>query len=341
MALKSDVMKILLVQTSFLGDLILSTPVIAAIKKIYPQSELWMMTTPLAKSLVENDPLLNGVIAFDKRGQFSGIFGLLKFAKVLRDHNFDLVFSLHKSARTSVLLYLAKIKQRIGFKQSKLSFFYTKTIQRIKAEHDVLRNLSLLSTHGQDYRGEIRLFVDPNLSLDKFNLKAGYIVIVPGSAWKTKMWSWQEFRKIAEHFLKQNRQVVVLGAKNEKSVCDLVSQGLNLENLAAKTSIAELMLIVKHASLVFCNDSMSLHLASGFKIPNVAIFCATSPEWGFGPWQNKAIVVEKQGLYCKPCRRHGTNSCPNGTQSCMNDLKAEEVLQVGSKIIAKGLAINV
>lgn len=90
---------------------------------------------------------------------------------------------------------------------------------------------------------------------------------------------------------------------------------------------------VKNAKLVICNDSMALHMAFAFKIPTVAVFCATSPEFGFGPWENRAIVVEKKGLVCKPCHRHGKQICPEGTEACMKELSHMEVIYAASNLL--------
>jgi len=138
-------MKILLVQTSFLGDTILSTPVISGIKKIYPEAELWMMTTPLSAELVIRDPLLSGVLLDDKKGKNAGFAGLLRIKRHIKAINFDMVYSLHRSPRTSILLLLCRIPVRIGFADSKLNFLYNETRKRNQKDHDVIRNLSLLS----------------------------------------------------------------------------------------------------------------------------------------------------------------------------------------------------
>ena len=100
-------MRILLVQTSFLGDTVLSTPVIAGIKQLHPQAELWMLTTPAGRELVKNDALLAGVLAYDKRGEDAGVAGLMRLAAKLRTMSFDRVYALQRSARTSLLLWWA------------------------------------------------------------------------------------------------------------------------------------------------------------------------------------------------------------------------------------------
>ncbi|MCK5540435.1 MAG: hypothetical protein KAI69_05855, partial [Deltaproteobacteria bacterium] len=82
-----------------------------------------------------------------------------------------------------------------------------------------------------------------------------------------------------------------------------------------------------------CNDSMALHMASACKIPTVAIFCATIPQFGFGPWQNRAVIVEKKDLDCRPCARHGSRQCPNQTRACMDDLPATAVIEAIESIL--------
>jgi heptosyltransferase-2 len=326
-------MKILLVQTSFLGDTILSTPVIEGIKRISPSAELWMMTTPLASSLVIRDPLLTGVFTFDKRNADSGLGGLLGMGRRIRTMGFDKVYSLHRSFRTSLLLWLSGIPIRIGFTNAKLNFCYHETRERKAADHEVLRNLSLLSGEVSigSLDAEIRLFApernELHSTLDKvLPQPADYVVLVPGSEWRTKMWHWEGYREVVRFLLKQGFAVILLGAASDKAVNAKVANGLEVLDLAGTTSISDAMYIIKHARLVVCNDSMALHMASAFKIPNVAIFCATSPHFGFHPWKNRAIVVEKDDLPCKPCCRHGGRRCPTGTEACMTELSHDRVI---------------
>lgn len=332
-------MKILLVQTSFLGDTILSTPVISGLKKVYPDSKIWMMTTPLSSHLVIHDPLLEGVIPFDKRGKHSGISGLLKMRKMIKSMNVDIVYSLHRSFRTSLLVWLCNIPKRVGFQNARFNRVYHQLSVRNPKDHDVLRNLSILANDisMKSLSTQLRLFapqkedVDPDVVKTVSSLN-NYIVMVPGSAWKTKMWHWQGYREVAKHFLTSGFGVILLGASSDKPVNHNVSNGLDIHDMAGK-SISDAMVVVKHSALVICNDSMALHMASAFKIPTVAVFCATSPEFGFGPWENNAVVVQKNDLECKPCHRHGKQVCPNGTEACMNDLSYEKVINAASTLL--------
>lgn len=336
----THIMKILIVQTSFLGDTILSTPVIAAVKRRHPHAELWMMTTPLSRHLVVNDPRLNGVIPFDKRGTAKGFKGLLAMATTVRAMNFDRVYSLHRSLRTSAMLALARIPERFGFSKAKGAFFYHHTFSRDPGVHDVLRNLAILGDDTQisESDTEMRLFPPPDETVSheiKTSIPPGpFALIVPGSAWKTKMWDSQGYQTVAEALMNRGIPVVVAGGPDEAAACRQVATGNTAINMAGKTGIPEMIWIAKRASVIICNDSMALHLASALKIPNVAIFCSTTPSFGFGPWKNRAIVVEKE-LSCRPCGRHGKRECPKHSEACMKKISPEEVLTAVESLIGE------
>jgi heptosyltransferase-2 len=333
-------MKILLVQTSFLGDTILSTPVIAAIKNLYPQADLWMMTTPLAADLVRRDPLLAGVIPLNKRAGDAGLSGLLRMSRKLKSMGFDRVYSLHRSYRTSLLLWMARIPLRIGCRDAKARFLYHRLKPRDFNQHDVMRNMSILSGEYdiEPASARMRLFPPQADEIDAqlkrtLPLPGQYAVLVPGSAWRTKMWHWEGYRKVARYLLARKIGVVLLGAASEKPVCDQVARDLDVINLAGRSTISEAVFVMQHACVAVCNDSMALHMASALKIPTAVIFCATSPKFGYGPWQNRAIVIEKNELACKPCRPHGSMRCPNGTEACMRGPDPSAVIDAVRKLL--------
>jgi heptosyltransferase-2 len=333
-------MKILLVQTSFLGDTILSTPVVGGLKSIYPDAEIQMMTTAVGADLVKRDPFLAGMVIFDKRGADRGLSGFLRVRARIMAFQFDRAYCLHRSYRSAILMRSCRIPVTIGFEDAKLSFLYRTTRPRNAQHHDVLRNLSLLSGDiaAERLDPELRLFapeeheISDEISAQLQGLK-NYVVLAPGSVWATKRWPWPYYRQLAEYLLSRELAVVLVGSHAERDTTDKVAHGLPLINLAGKTTIGEVMYTIEKASLVVCNDSMALHLASAFKVPNVAIFCATSPEFGFGPWRNRAIIVQKEDLPCKPCARHGGQRCPTGTHACMEGLAPEVVITAAEQLL--------
>lgn len=335
-------MKMLIVQTAFLGDAVLSSPVVAALATRFPTAERWLMVTPAAAQLYRNDPRLSGVFSFDKHGRSKGFLGMLAQIRTLRAHKFDIVYSLHRSFRTSFLLWASGIPRRVGFKDASGSWFYTERrspLKNKKESHAVERHFALIADH------EVSGSSPPELELTAPTVAEvtpvvrgivegrGYTALFPGSVWATKRWWSNHYRSLIELLEKRGEGCVVLGSEGERALCEEVSRGTNAVLMAGVATIPETMLMVKHASRVVCNDSMALHLASTFKVPSVSIFCATVPSFGFGPWRNpRAKVVGKEGLSCRPCARHGGNSCPTGTQACMREVLPGDVLNACDEV---------
>ncbi|MCB0338465.1 MAG: glycosyltransferase family 9 protein, partial [Bdellovibrionales bacterium] len=211
-------------------------------------------------------------------------------------------------------------------------------VVRARGVHDVLRNLSLLE---MDFESPVKI---PKLNLPiEQGPRARFIseiedrkpvVLVPGSVWATKRWDWKGYRELASYLISRGIPVVVAGSKEERDLCDRVCKDLDVKNMAGETNISEFVALIAGARLVVCNDSMALHVASSFLTPTVAIFCSTSPSFGFGPWNNaNSIVVEREDLDCKPCGRHGSSRCPLGTEECMVGLSSDRVISALEKVM--------
>lgn len=332
---------ILIVQTAFLGDIILSTPVIGALKKKFPSAQISVLTTKGGAQLLQHDLRINKIIVYDKRGAHSGLIGLIKIAKLLRKHKYDIVYSLHKSFRTSLMLFLTGINKRIGFKQSKLSFLYTEKKNKPKDVHDVFRNLSILDNYDES---DADLIIKPRPKnqvqvevQNKLEHIGNYILVSPGSVWLTKRWDEKQARLLVQTLAKQC-SVVVTGSKEESKLCKFVCSVTTkypVIDLSGELELDELSYVVDKSTAVVCNDSMVLHLASAFKKPVVCVFCATSPSFGFGPFKTRNIVVEAKGLSCKPCNRHGANYCPTGTHKCRTLVSYQDVYAAVYTLLAE------
>ncbi len=339
---------ILLVQTGFIGDVILSSPLITALKKYYPDSTLTLLTTPLASDLYQNHPDLKEVLVFDKRKSQKGFWGLFEMAKELRSKSFDVVYSLHKSSRTSILLFLSGIKERYSFKESKLNFLYTKICKRSDFEHDVLRNLAILRVHDlipEDYACQMSIGTSVKLKEQALALIAPIkdlkiIAIAPGSVWATKRLPVETFLEVAVNLLRDGYGVVLLGGPDDRASGDFLVNGIKgsgfidrCVDAIGKCPLSVSAEIVRLSSLVISNDSSPLHMASATGVPVVATFCATVPEQGFGPWMVPYKIIEVKGLECRPCGRHGGNICPTGTHACQKGIKSENIYSAVSELI--------
>ncbi len=347
--------KILLIPKGHFGDMLLTAPVFEAFKRSAPDCHLTVLAPPQSEAFARRDPYVDEVLVFDRRKEYPGWKGLQRFIEVLKSKGFDRAYSFHRSPRTSLMLYLARIPERVGYADGLLSILSTRRVWKTPRFHEVIRNLELIQA---DLRVEVQEEVEalkksgPAPISDLFSLRVPlvsesdlsdsvrdylaqekpYVVLSPGSAWETKRWSPKGFRGVADELVTRGYRVLIVGAPSDVAACAEVCHGAELStatitNMCAATSLLELIYLVSKAKAVVCNDSLALHLAAATKVPTVAVFCATSPRFGFGPWKNWAIIVEKTDLFCKPCRRHGSRSCPTGTNACMEGVSSSMVLK--------------
>jgi len=337
---------VLVVQTGFLGDVILSSPVYPNLKELYPESEITVLTTPLAVDLVQNHPDVKRVIAFDKRGSDSGMSGLIKMAGRLKKEKFDAVFSLHKSSRTAVLLRLSGIPKRYGFSEASFRFLYSSTSERKDLKHDVLRNLAILRNVGsqpEELKQEMRIgyssewLKQAEQALLPLSGKP-LIGIAPGSVWETKKWSTSGFTRVADILQKEGFGIVLIGGPADKDAAREIVRDCNPAplDLVGETSLGVSAAIISKLDVLITNDSAPLHMASAGNTPVVALFCATVPAFGYGPWEIPHINLGADSLKCRPCGRHGGNVCPTGTFDCRNLITPEMVVQSSRKVLEQG-----
>jgi len=336
-----DPIRILVLQTAFLGDIILTIPLILALKTVYPNSHLALLTTPAGREALQELPELDEIISYDKKKTEKGLAGFFRKARELRAKKFDLAVSPHRSFRSAFLLYLASIPVLAGFADSAFPWVYHLRVKPRKRDHTVLRNLSLLEPIAElpeNFEPRIKLPAPENFALEKFGLslkQRPLIGFAPGSAWPTKRWPAQRFGELAK-ILEQElgAKIVLLGDNGDISLCSEVERlsGAGIKNLAGKTGLKDLFGLISNLDCLVSNDSAPVHIASGFSIPTVVIFGPTSPAFGFGPRQSPHRILEKE-LSCRPCHHHGPIKCPEGHFRCMKDISGKEAADAVKELL--------
>lgn len=324
--------KILILQTAFIGDVVLATPLIEGALRQYPDAEVKFLTIPYSAPVLKNYPGLSEVLVLDKRGKdkWANTFRMIKR---LREERFDLAVVPHRSLRSASMVFLAGIPERIGFDKSAGKLLLTKTIEYMRDWHEVKRNLSLLRLQDENIPPRIYPGIDEENRADEFlrrnNVNHRFICIAPGSIWETKKWPEEHFRQLCIQMkAKGYPQVVLIGGGKEIDICNRVAAGLEgYVNIAAgELNPLESGALLKRASLLIANDSAAGHIAAAVGTKIISIFGPTVPAFGFAPYGEGNIIVEHPDLYCRPCRIHGSKKCPEGHFRCMKEVAAEDVL---------------
>ena len=313
-----------MIQTAFLGDVILTTPLLTALAKIHGPVDL--VTTPAAAALVERHPAVRDIIRYDKRGKDRGIGGFFRLVRALRQRRYRRAYLPHRSWRSGALAWFAGIAERIGFSDGS-SLLYTASLDRPRAGHEVERLLTLAGP-GDAPAVSIALGLQDREEAERWLSAHGiaepFVAFAPGSIWGTKRWPY--YGALAARL---TDPVVLIGGPEDRALGDSIvaASGGRARNAAGDLSLRASAALIGRARLLVTNDSAPLHMATASGTPMVAIFGPTLPSFGFGPRGSSDRVVEHDHLSCRPCSAHGPEVCPLGHHRCMQELGVDQVLQ--------------
>jgi len=328
--------KILIVQTAFIGDVLLITPLVKAVTKKYPSSCLDVMVIPACAEILENNIHIANVILFDKKHNDRGIFGFIHVLKKTRRRGYDLIIAPHRSLRTALLAFFTGAKVRIGFDNSAGGFLYNVKAEHRWGIHEIERNLGLISQPDGDAEpsppqifpdGRDEQTVAEVIKSHKLDLGEKPIAIAPGSVWQTKRWPQDRYKALMQKLVESKFKVVLLGGETDKKLCQALAQGFRQDviDLAGLLSLRQSTLLLAHCRCLISNDSAPVHLASAARTPTIVLFGPTIPAFGFGPFMTKHAIIQHQ-LSCRPCGVHGAPSCPIKTHACMMAISVDEVM---------------
>lgn len=337
--------KILIVRTDRIGDVLLSTPVIKALRDAYPKSHIAFMVRPYARDIVEGNPFLDEVIVYDKDNAQKGFLSSLKFAFNLRKKKFDLAVILHPTNRVHLITWLAGIRQRIGLNR-KLGFLLSSPAadeKHLGLMHEVDYNLGLLNKIGIT-AGDRSLFmpVGPDnigwaekiLKENKIDKSRPVICVHPAASCISKRWPLENFAGLIKRLEEEFKAQIIIFVSNEdgqiadelcrlsgnKAAC--VLKGVSLSCIAA---------LLKKSNLLISNDSGPVHISVAVGTPVIAVFGRKQPGLSpkrWGPIGKKDIVLHKDAG-CEVCLAH---NCGRGFE-CLKAVGIEDVLNAVRKII--------
>lgn len=339
----------LVIQTSFLGDMVLTTPLL---QRLAARGPVDVVATPGSAPLLTHHPAVRDVIVYDKRGVARGMRGLVRTARAIRwrangePRDAHVAYLAQGSVRSATLATLAGVPERVGFDKSAGRRLYTHRVP-YAADHHHVERLWSLASHGDD-GARPRAPLHPRLypAREDFALATAVIasagiapgtpliVFAPGSIWPTKRWPHFGALAVAlaQHAQTARARIVLMGSAADSTLARAVADALATARLplpvdaTGRLPILASAALLARASVIVTNDSLPLHLASAMGTPTVALFGPTTPDMGFGPLAPHAEIAEVPSLACRPCSTHGPTRCPLEHWRCMRDLPVARII---------------
>jgi len=336
--------RILIVRTDRIGDVVLSTPVIKALRDALPNASIAMLVRPYTRVAVEGNPYLDEVILYDKAGKEKGWLGTVRFCRRLARKRFDLAVVLNPSHRSNLIPFLAGIPRRVGYDR-KMGWLLTDRIPDTKHQglkHEIEYNLDLVRYLGI-MPGESRTYVpvdsaseewaDEILAREKVAPGDRVAVLNPGASEASKQWPPKNYAAVADALARKGFRIAVLGGKQDAQVCWEVIGAMHYPaiNLAANNTISQAAAFLRHARLFISCDTGPMHIASSVGTPVVCVMGRNQPGLNavrWGPHHSKSIVLHKD-IGCVPCLAH---DCKKNFQ-CLAAITPEEVVLACEKLV--------
>lgn len=316
----SSVNKILLIRLSSLGDILLTTPVIRAIKKKYHHAKIDFVVKKNFEDAVLFNPNLTRIYVYDKH-QTERLRTELSF------RNYDLIFDLQNNFRSRVLTRLQKGKT-LRFRKPtfrKMLFVWSK-INLLREIEPIPERYAAAADVLLDEK-ELELFL-PNDVLPRLEQQKKYIGFCPGAKHFTKRWLPEYFIELGNSLAKSGYTIVLFGGEAERELCSELSVKINGSiNMQTENNLFQTAADMKVCKLIITNDSGLMHTAAAVGTPVAAIFGSTVREFGFAPYGVKNLILENKSLSCRPCSHIGKSSCPKGHFKCMKEIKPQFVLK--------------
>ncbi len=342
----SDPQRVVVLRTDRIGEVLLSTVVIDAIKKRYPRAEVSFVTSAYSRPLVEGRDDVRETMTFDTLRKGAILRRAFDLAAVLARKKFDTALILNPHKSLNLACFLAGIPKRVGYDR-KWAFLLTDKLEDKRNQglkHELEYAMDLLRLIGIE--GEIpspRLVVKAPDEAYVAGLLTGkgvrkdkpVAVIHPGSSNRAKIWPMERYAELAKRIkFELSASVCIIGGKEERALAERIIKlsGSDAVNLAGELNLGQLAAFIKRAALFIGNDAGPMHIAAALGVKVIAIFGRNIPGAGpvrWRPWGNGHVVFhENPG--CEPC---GDRACPFDYK-CLKAVTVEAVYNAAKNILA-------
>ncbi|RZB35260.1 MAG: heptosyltransferase II [Desulfobacteraceae bacterium Eth-SRB1] len=339
-----NIKRLLIRSTNWIGDAVMTTPAVRAIRKNFPDAEISILAKPWVAPVFENSPYVDHVLIYDDADRHMGVAGKLRLASELRGYRFDAAILLQNAIEAALIAFFSGIPCRIGYNTDARGFLLTHSVPctpQIKKMHQTGYYLGILQGTGLKADGlGLDLVVDKKYQkraaeileehgISKTDRLAG---INPSATFgPAKQWFPERYAalsdKIHEVF---GARILLFGGPGDRDLGIRISQNMRNPNidLCGKTSLEEAIALINMCNLFITNDSGLMHVAAALDIPLIAIFGSTNP-FTTGPKGSNSKIV-RVPIECSPCLKP---KCPKGHLKCMNRIDVDMVFDVVKEIL--------
>ncbi len=338
----SDI-KIMIRAANWVGDAIMTTPVIRAVRKNYPKAKIFVLAKPWVIPVYENNPNVDEILLYDNGGLHKKGFGTLRLAKDLRKYQFDLTILMQNAFEAGLISFLGGIKKRVGYNTDGRGLLLNKGIKLnpiLKKKHLIDYYIGILKGADLEEDGrKLDLFLSSadrefaNHFLQKNSMAPSrpVIGINPGATGGTaKRWFPERYARICEHLSEQFKvKIVIFGGPEDNALGEYIaglSKG-NCINIAGTTTLGQAFALIEKCSLFITNDSGLMHAAAALNINQVALIGSTD-HVATAPSNDNSIIV-KVPMACSPCLK---DVCPTDHQ-CMDKITVDMVLETCNSLL--------
>jgi len=284
---------ILIVRTDRIGDVVLTTPTLKALRQAYPTARISILVARQTYDLVNGNPYVDEVLVDDREAKHKGVLGFLKLVRELHLKKFDLVIIFHTKRRYNLACFAARIPYRLGYKNDKLGFLLTHPLKDHRAsgkKHEAVYCMDVIKALGIE-NDDMDVLVPMQKGAEAWaidwvqenNLNTcGFITIHPGSSDPAKCWSSANFALLMDRLVEQYAlKVVLIGSVQTIPVAEGIlrqtRQRSQFLDLTGKTTLAQTASLLRRSRLLISNDSGPVHVAAGVGTSVISLFLRDQP----------------------------------------------------------------
>ena len=338
---------ILVIKLSSMGDVVLVTASLKALRKKYSKSHIYCLVGKESRKILQNCPYIDGIILYDAKHKDRGLLGILRIARKLRKYRFDKVVDFQNNRKSHIFSCLSFPRESYGYNNGKLGFLLSETVKDPNNEMAAVpHQFQVLNMLGIEYSDNCYLELWPSLK-DKQYVKGlldsewlGNVKNIVGinisasEKWQTKNWSIQNIARLCDMLSTRNIRVIITGMEKDK---ELANQLLRFTKskpaiFVGKTDIVELAALIKECKAYITPDSAPLHVAAAMQTPCIALFGPTNSDRHIPP--AKSLIVLDKKLQCSPCYN---SQCNILTHACMNEISPLDVFEKVQEIMSRDI----